>query len=85
MEGNSAFTNLGGWIKHPINGFQNGRFTVGSAQTIMFDVTFTSFFAVFGGAFEKYIPLSVMEGLEIWLQLDNVANMLKYQLVPFPQ
>ena len=32
---------------------------------------------------EKCIPLSVMKSLEIWLQLDNVASVLKYQFVPF--
>ena len=84
MEGNSTFTDLGGWIKHPINGFQNGRVTAGGIQTITFDVTFTSFSAVFGGASEKYIPLSVMEGMEVHLQLENVQNAIKYQYLNFP-
>ena len=25
-----------------------------------------------------------MEGPEIWMQLDNVTNVLKYQSVPYP-
>ena len=49
-----------------------------------FDVTFTPLSGVFGGACEKYIPLSVMEGLEVGLQLDNIANVLKYEFTPFP-
>ena len=40
--------------------------------------------AVFGGACEKYIPMSVMEGMQIELQLDNCANIVKYQFEAFP-
>ena len=25
-----------------------------------------------------------MEGLEVWLQLDNIANVSKYEFTPFP-
>ena len=33
---------------------------------------------------QKYIPLYVIDCLEIWMQLDNVANILKSQLAPNP-
>ena len=33
---------------------------------------------------KKYIPLSVLEGLEVWIQLENVKNCLKYQFFPYP-
>ena len=38
---------------------------------------------MFGGACEKYIPLSVMEGMEIWLCLGNPQNVIKYQFIGF--
>ena len=63
MEGNSTWHDLGGWICHSNCGFQNAIKAPVDTQTIQFDVTFTSFLAVFGGACEKYIPLFVMEGL----------------------
>ena len=37
---------------------------------------------MFGGACEKYIPLSVMEGMEIHLQLENIQSAIMYQWVP---
>ena len=37
-----------------------------------------------GGVCEKYIPLSVMEGMEIHLQLENVQSVIMYQWVPWP-
>jgi hypothetical protein len=49
---------------------------------VTFDLTFTPFSGVFGGACEKYIPLSVMEGMEIHLQLENVQNCIQYQFFP---
>jgi len=85
MEGNDTYNNFGGWIKHPTEGFQNnqGSSNVGyNATTITFDVTFTPFSAVFGGACEKYIPLSALEGMEIWIQLETCANAIKYQWIP---
>ena len=84
MEGNSTWNDLGGWIRHPNRGFLNGVKPDGNAQTVRFDVTFTSFSAVFGGACEKYIPLSVMEGMEIHLQLENVHSAIMYQWIPWP-
>ena len=36
------------------------------------------------GACEKYIPLSVMEGLEMWFQFENVMQALKYQFTRWP-
>ena len=76
----------GGWIKHPKYGYQNGLTTptIGTQQVVTFDVTFTPLSAVFGGACEKYVPLSVMEGLEIHLQLENIRNCIKYQFTPYP-
>ena len=75
-----------GWVRHPTQGFQNATMirTAEPKNICTFDVTFIPLSGVFGGACEKYIPLSVMEGLEIWMQLDNIANILKYQFVPYP-
>ena len=84
MEGNSTWHDLGGWIRHPNCGFQNAIKAPVDTQTIQFDVTFTSFLAVFGGACEKYIPLFVMEGMEIHLQLENIQSAIMYQWVPWP-
>jgi hypothetical protein len=86
-----ANTDTGGWIRHWKHGFHNGysvpsefATTTGAvAQTVSFDVTFTPLSAVFGGACDKYLPLSVMEGIEIHLQLETPANCIKYQFVPF--
>ena len=39
---------------------------------------------MFGGTFKKYILLLVLEGLEVWIQLQNVKNCLTYQFLPFP-
>jgi hypothetical protein len=79
MEGNSSYPDLGGWIKHPTMGLQNG---LGPNTSTTFDLTFTPFSAVFGGACEKYIPLSVMEGMEIHLQLENIQSCIGYKLIP---
>jgi hypothetical protein len=79
MEGNSIFPDLGGWIKHPDAGLQNGY---SNAVSATFDLTFTPFSAVFGGACEKYIPLSVMEGMEIHLQLENIQSCIGYRFIP---
>lgn len=79
MEGQYPNESLGGWIKHPTFGLQNGL----SDQTkYTFDLTFTPFSAVFGGASEKYIPLSVMEGMEVRLQLENPQGAIKYAFLP---
>jgi len=77
---------FGGWVKHPTEGFQNGTMvrTGDTKNVCSFDVTFTPLSGVFGGACEKYIPLSAMEGLEVCLQLDNIANVLKYEFTPYP-
>ena len=86
MEGNSYNVEFGGWVRHPTEGFQNNTMSrAGDPPYVCsFDVTFTPFSGVFGGACDKYIPLSVMEGLEVWLQLDNIANILKYKFTPYP-
>ena len=89
MEGNSTWQNFGGWIKHPTEGFQNnyGVQPIAAnyaAQTITFDVTFTPFSAIFGGACDKYIPLSALEGMEINIQLETCGNAIKYCWVPYP-
>ena len=55
-----------------------------NAQTVRLDVTFTSFSVVFGGACEKYIPLAMLEGMEIHLQLENVQSAILYQWIPEP-
>lgn len=84
MEGNDTWSDLGGWIRHPNQGFQNVFGPADAPQVITFDVSFTPFSAVFGGACDKYIPLSVMEGMEIWLYLENPQNVIKYQFIGFP-
>ena len=48
-----------------------------------FNVTFTPFSSVFGGTSEKYIPLSALEGMEIWVQLESCGNAIKYQWIPY--
>ena len=70
---------------HQQCGFQNGMMirTGDDANVCSFDVTFTPLLGVFSSSCEKIILLSAMEGLEIWLQLDTVCNILKYQFVPF--
>ena len=50
-----------------------------------FGITFTPLTGVFGGACEKYIPLFVIEGLEICIQLDNIKDVPKCQFVPWPR
>ena len=50
MEGNTTFPDLGGWIRHHTEGPQNG---MNGAETISFNLTFTPFSAVFGGACES--------------------------------
>ena len=67
MEGNSYNVEFGGWVCHPTEGFQNGSMVrTGEPRNICsFDVTFTPLSGVFGGACEKYIQLTVMEGLEV--------------------
>ena len=86
LEGGSGpYEDLGGWIKHPTLGFQQTAVVAsGGYETISFDLTFTPFSAVFGGGCEKYLPLSVMEGLEIHLQLENPSQCLQYAFVPYP-
>lgn len=87
LEGNSLLVECGGWVLHPTQGLQSGSFysnNITSSQKVSFDITFTPLSGVFGGTCEKYIPLSVLEGLEVWLQLENVKNCLKYQFLPFP-
>ena len=39
---------------------------------------------MFGGASKKNIPMSVMEGMQIEIQLDNCANVVKYQFEAYP-
>ena len=80
-EGNSYNVKFGGWARHPTEGFQNGTMirTGEPANMCFVDVTFTPLSGVFSGACKKYIHLSVMEGLEVWLHLDNIANVLKYE------
>ena len=86
MEGNSYNVQFGGWVHHRTEGFQNRTMIRmdNPANVCSFDITFTHLFGVFGSMCETYIPLSVMEGLEIWLRLDNIANVLKYQFVLHP-
>ena len=87
LEGQKYLVECGGWIVHPTEGLQNGSFystNITNPQVVSFDITFTPLSGVFGGACEKYIPLSVLEGLEIWIQLENINNVLKYQFLPFP-
>ena len=77
---------MGGWIKHPKDGLQNGNTKVNAnaVNTYSCELSFNLLSAVFGGACEKYIPMSVMEGMQIELQLDNCANVVKYQFEAFP-
>ena len=86
LEGNTDNDDLGGWINHPLYGFQQTDVATDSSgtKTIAFDLTFTPFSAVFGGGCEKYLPLSVMEGLEIHLQLENAPQCIQYAFVPYP-
>lgn len=51
---------------------------------LTFDIVFTPTSAVFGSGCEKYIPLSVMEGMEISLQLEDITNALMYYFDPPP-
>ena len=69
MEGHSYNIEFGGWVHHQTHGFQNRTMvrTDDAATVWSFGVTFTPLSGVFGGACEKYIPLSVMESLEVWL------------------
>ena len=76
---------------HPTEGLQNGSVystNIATPKTVFFDITFTyasyALSRVFGGTCEKYIPLSVLKGLEVWIQLENVKNCLKYQFIPSP-
>jgi hypothetical protein len=78
MEGNAEYPDMGGWIRHPQYGLQNG---CEGNSSVTFDLTFTPFSGVFGGACEKYIPLSVMEGMEIHLQLENPQSCIQYQFL----
>ena len=84
MEGWPGRADLGGWIKHPQFGFQNGLVTnVGfDRKNITFDITFTPLSGVFGGACEKYIPMSALEGMEIHMQLEDIRNCIKYKFTP---
>jgi len=86
LEGNNTWADLGGWIKHPTDGLLNGSVkTHGNAvNTYSCELSFNLLSAVFGGACDKYIPMSVMEGMQIELQLDNCANVVKYQFEAFP-
>ena len=87
LEGNSLLVECGGWVVHPTQGLQNSSIystNIAQPNIVSFDITFTPLSGVFGGTCEKYIPLSVLEGLEIWIQLENVKNCLKYQFLPFP-
>ena len=86
LEGNSAWPDLGGWIKHPTEGLQNGSVKTNNVGSNVYscELSFNLLSGVFGGASEKYIPMSVMEGMQIEIQLDNCANVVKYQFVPFP-
>ena len=80
MEGNHLLVECGGWILHPTQGLQNASFysnNIASDRTVSLNITFTPLSGVFGGTCEKYIPLSVLEGLEVWIQLENVRNCLK--------
>ena len=75
LEGNSLLVECGGWVLHPTQGLQSSSFyssNINSSPKVAFDITFTPLSGVFGGTCEKYIPLSVLEGLEVWLQLENV-------------
>ena len=84
MEGNESAESIGAFIRHPVYAplqyqmryQQRVGGTIG--KKIAFDVMFTPLSAVFGGGSEKYIPLSVMEGMEICLQLEDFANAIKY-------
>ena len=81
LEDNSLLVECGGWILHPTQGLQNSSFfstNISSGTTVSFDITFTPLSGVCGGTCKKYIPLSVLEGLEIWIQLENMKNVLKY-------
>jgi hypothetical protein len=84
FEGNETTPDAGGWIVHPSQGFKNGqkRSTASAAWTVSFTLIFTPLSAIFGGASEKYLPLSVMEGMEIHLQLENLQNCISYVFVP---
>ena len=64
MEGYSMFVEFGWWVRHPCEGFQTGTTPSSmNVNTVSFDITFTALSGVFGGAYEKYIPLSVIKGL----------------------
>lgn len=65
-----------GW-QGPANAFQLQSITPGK---ITFDMVFTPTSAVFGSSCDKYIPLSVMEGMEVSLQLEDITNALAYFL-----
>ena len=84
MQGNDTLADFGGWIRHPTEGFQNVYSSDGIAQVIALDGSFTPFSAVFAGACEFFLPLSVMEGMEIWLYLENPQSVVKYQFIGFP-
>ena len=60
---------------------QNGSIKTNAqaANTYSCELSFNLLSAVFGGASEKYMPMSIMEGMQIEIQLDNCANVVKYQ------
>jgi hypothetical protein len=62
----------------PATAFQLSSVTPGK---ITFDMVFTPTSAVFGSSCDKYIPLSVMEGMEVSLQLEDITNALLYHLL----
>jgi len=85
MEGNDESADVGGWILHPTQGLQNEftRDSVDDTWDVSFTLIFTPISAIFGGASEKYLPLSVMEGLELHLQLENIQNAVSYVFNPY--
>ena len=57
LEGNSAWPDLGGWIKHPTEGLQNSSVKTNNAASNVYscELSFNLLSGVFGGASKKYI------------------------------
>ena len=59
-----------GWVvKHPTEGIHNGSMKPNAVAANVFscELSFNFLSAVLGGASEKYIPMSIMEGMQIEL------------------
>ena len=85
MEGNSYNVEFVGWVHHQCNSFQNGSLLRSShdPKVCSFNVICTPLCGVFGGACEKYIILSVTEGLEILASTGQCSKHVEISVCTF--